>query len=1160
MKKQIFSFSNNVLLIWVAINLIMAPLAFALDEENYIIKSDTGKKNIIAGTFGQITPFSFITDQSTNYVNNLESTAKAADDITTNNAHNLKLDYFFLLLFIILFYLFSFYALNLQAEKIIFLFSIAMLIFISGCDNTIDAKVNMEITAPEDLDNIELIDGVPFEVSLHIACQGEDCSWNPDDCYDGWIDVTLPSSWDIEYIDFEGGVSTPPSGDADRTIHRFTKQYCGSFSEENPKFNITPSGSSLDTKDIKFSLNSSINSALKEEGAKGSVNFPAAKSMAATVANNDPDSNEALCNAIPGHYIDPIGCCGDDKYECGTISAIDNKFFCNIDPSYPSFYWYDYKHSVNIGTIGRSECPNSTYYDVVSGGQKGLFMCDGTPPIINISTSVCVVSLSDRINAHMEKCGLGKYNWSLLCQPPNRYSLECEISDSDCSMLEGNKVEIFRLSRQDNAHAALSYASYGAIIPGGGPQLDGGYSVHGLIPSGMEGGYIYTGELRTPGRPNDPTPTLDQGYPSRICCEAKNLNDPSVNILKSGTGAYKKYLLSLSSSTNAHAAYRYAYEPYTFAVAFSSDDANITNFTCNLASNNGILTASNGLIRLSSLNGLIAAPTYGGVYHEYLCDDEYGANHVYECCADRSCISPRSAGLLAEVDIDNYPFYCLSDNKWSHFCRNDPWNNPDYPRTDYDYCRFEGSIYGNGAYDGIFCSYTGEWLPTNENRTQATTIPWNDPSLQQTECCTPEQCWNGTGCYPEQNRDPLDPPFPGRDSVNLIDGQRCIDGNWSLSLVKYTWDKRNKGYCPYNSQCLVKPEEKENFDNGNLSDLNHLNYDDWKDNEIQCINDGQFIGDHYCENGTWTSRTKLVAQKLLNYSRSSTDFTLFCDNYNESLNYGSESQDFARDNPKSNNPLSRLINNICVLRLNPGSDQEKVLLGVALNKPIAEEFRTRFTFLNIVSTGAAITDCSGATGVNYERCSLANVWYNNYTMSVIFSKGAISNLEVRPALDRWIGLWNTIIEYLLGREQVQYGTFLDGELESYSFAYAQDFKRIYMDRKDNKEIDGVIERVAKNPGNPSSEFTTYLAVEYRNFISGICDTVNEYTFIKIVPIIGSTETMPISCNKTTAGGVTTEHVQTQTRYPSTSWTNDGLTAEQKLLWKELTAKLRVKKT
>ena len=77
-------------------------------------------------------------------------------------------------------------------------------------------------------------------------------------------------------------------------------------------------------------------------------------------------------------------------------------------------------------------------------------------------------------------------------------------------------------------------------------------------------------------------------------------------------------------------------------------------------------------------------------------------------------------------------------------------------------------------------------------------------------------------------------------------------------------------FCIEDNQCLVDP-------NGNFEDNNNPELDP------QCITDGQYINDNYCENGIWTSRTKYIALQFLDIARGN-DYTIFCDEAQKTLN------------------------------------------------------------------------------------------------------------------------------------------------------------------------------------------------------------------------------------------------------------------------------------
>ncbi len=107
---------------------------------------------------------------------------------------------------------------------------------------------------------------------------------------------------------------------------------------------------------------------------------------------------------------------------------------------------------------------------------------------------------------------------------------------------------------------------------------------------------------------------------------------------------------------------------------------------------------------------------------------------------------------------------------------------------------------------------------------------------------------------------------------------------WVEIPLQYTWDRLESGFCNESTQCLVDPGGNPSFDgqpeqwfqSGGLESL-----------MPRCINNTQYILDRYCENGVWSSRTKILALNLIEIvknSNSLNNFTLFCAPYSKALN------------------------------------------------------------------------------------------------------------------------------------------------------------------------------------------------------------------------------------------------------------------------------------
>lgn len=139
-----------------------------------------------------------------------------------------------------------------------------------------------------------------------------------------------------------------------------------------------------------------------------------------------------------------------------------------------------------------------------------------------------------------------------------------------------------------------------------------------------------------------------------------------------------------------------------------------------------------------------------------------------------------------------------------------------------------------------------------------------------------------------------------------------------------------------------------------------------------------YIGDDYCDAGTWTSRTKLIALQLLSLPTSGSDYTLFCGNYDEVLNflgYGVK-----LPSPRGADLYAEETNNYCVLNFGG-----RIAFGTSLNEEIdvSPNLNRVVPFIDVVGNEG---DCDGATDDgNYYKCS-SNLWYNKKLKSAIYSK------------------------------------------------------------------------------------------------------------------------------------------------------------------------------
>jgi hypothetical protein len=209
-----------------------------------------------------------------------------------------------------------------------------------------------------------------------------------------------------------------------------------------------------------------------------------------------------------------------------------------------------------------------------------------------------------------------------------------------------------------------------------------------------------------------------------------------------------------------------------------------------------------------------------------------------------------------------------------------------------DYCTMLSTSFG-GFY---YCAYSNNWADSmGENFSHKSEVPIDlfvfmfnqtvesiDPALKitnlnvstinltnltqisnltPTNCCLPGQCWDplaGT-CTSE---------YGATQSyrINESTAYQCLQGVWvSMAEAKRTPDGCYIGICPNVTQCFYNQLGDRQQNNNIAPGANP-----------QCLADGQYIKDNLCMNGSWASRTKMLAQKLVSLVGNNEDFTLMC--------------------------------------------------------------------------------------------------------------------------------------------------------------------------------------------------------------------------------------------------------------------------------------------
>ncbi|MFC1768431.1 hypothetical protein ACFLZX_01580 [Nanoarchaeota archaeon] len=391
--------------------------------------------------------------------------------------------------------------------------------------------------------------------------------------------------------------------------------------------------------------------------------------------------------------------------------------------------------------------------------------------------------------------------------------------------------------------------------------------------------------------------------------------------------------------------------------------------------------------------------------------------------------------------------------------------------TDHNYCTKLVMGIGNGTFGwlstDIYCSYTEEWkaLYNFVTRPSLSTIGWQDNNTQVAECCPADRCWmgnyttdvNGTfgpytiidGCV--QNMKGISSPgavFKAKTG----DSYRCIDGRWEDPFLK-TSPIGITGFCPTQPECLVDPSGNPEH-NGNTS----------IDAFPVCINDGQFLEytDLYCNNGTWTSRTKFVAEQMM--KTSATEYSFACGGSYEMLN----TLDYFSDQGLSMGDYVYYANQFCVLK-----SDDQIVIGTSLNRKLNDSYAN---FLNAIEKPSTYCDNARVNDGDWRPCSSSDVYYNHRLQALIFSETPVL-IAGYSDFSVFLNRMNVIQNDILPGIPIEYG---DLSL----FRQRRYYNEIYFDRHGTTKAYGIIE--APNMGQG------VLVVSYENPDPNFCRYITEY--------------------------------------------------------------------
>ncbi len=365
-------------------------------------------------------------------------------------------------------------------------------------------------------------------------------------------------------------------------------------------------------------------------------------------------------------------------------------------------------------------------------------------------------------------------------------------------------------------------------------------------------------------------------------------------------------------------------------------------------------------------------------------------------------------------------------------------------------------------------------------------------------CCPQNYCWNGYACVA-----PMTEFTYTYMAEHIEEGRdyRCVDGNWEYLPVQHDWNEQGWGFCQTEEQCFVTQE-------GNSENSAE---DFYAENYPNCINDGEYIFDNYCNDGNWTSRTKFIAQKLLEVAGE--EYLLYCTDYRDAL-ISTQNTGGDRDQPFLGGPegpfvlqeQQRLdappgeaeevfncfpfsagsvgdiligredntcINNVCVLRKANGDTS----FATTLNK----ELDSVHSFLGAfdVPSDSRSSVCPDAG--TFARCDLSgldiegDLWYSSDLQAVVYSKDGI-NLNPGILQTFWQDVWNALLSL--------FGAGSDLADEEQFVEEAVNSRWLYLLQGAGKEVRATQETL---PGKQT------LIAEYENFDTPICEYIRHIT-------------------------------------------------------------------
>ncbi len=297
---------------------------------------------------------------------------------------------------------------------------------------------------------------------------------------------------------------------------------------------------------------------------------------------------------------------------------------------------------------------------------------------------------------------------------------------------------------------------------------------------------------------------------------------------------------------------------------------------------------------------------------------------------------------------------------------------------------------------------------------------------------------------------------PGVYKIRIYKSADKISNEVAITIVdsscinKKTPDEEGEVCCLQDTQCLLNPFGK--------------------DGTTECINSDEYSEDNYCENGLWSTRTKLLALKLL--SLKSGDYTLFCGSKENTLNNLRYQTDTGQ--AVSDIVSTAQANNFCILKT-----QGNIIVAASVNSNKTQDLNGLFNVLGAAS-------CNVQNDGNYRSCNSGNkVWYNKKLNTLIYSSNPIVITVRQEPTSFIVSIVNNILNTI--KRLITSPPFDESYLTG-----IKKFRNLYMTEQNGKSIRGFIEATS----------VTNMVIEYDNFDFNICNSVDKYNEFKKLILSG----------------------------------------------------------